>query len=279
MIHVKPNIKTAGEGPTVVLLHSSGSSGRQWDMLVGALQSRFRLLTVDFHGHGSTPAWSGDRPLTLEDDAALVAPLLAAAPGGAHIVGHSYGGAVALRLAQKHPQLVNSVAVYEPVLFRLLFDYNARQPAAREVMLAAARIRTNLLVGRIDRAAAHFVDYWSGAGTWDAMPLSRRQTVAARMPSIVPHFAALFSDTLRRSELARLPMPVLCLTGARTKASTRRIGELLRLAMPSATHEMLAALGHMGPVTHPGAVTARLAGWLDTQAMLRDAAERLLEAA
>lgn len=278
MIHVKPNIQTAGEGPTVVLLHSSGSSGKQWDTLMGALRSRFRLHTVDFHGHGGTPAWNGNRPLAIDDDAALAAPLLAAA-GGAHLVGHSYGGAVALKLARLYPRLVHSVAVYEPVSFRLLFDYNPRQPAAREVMIVAARIHTNLLVGRIDCAAAHFIDYWSGDGTWQAMPMSRRQTVVSRMPSIVPHFSALFSDSLRRSELAKLPMPALCLTGARTKASTRRIGELLRLALPAATHEMLAGMGHMGPVTHAGAVAARLAGWLDTQAMLQDAAERMLLAA
>jgi pimeloyl-ACP methyl ester carboxylesterase len=279
MIHVKPNIRTTGEGPTVILLHSSGSSGRQWDTLVSALQTRFRLQTVDFHGHGATPAWNGARPLAIDDDAALVAPLLAAASGGAHLVGHSYGGAVALKLARLYPQAVSSIAVYDPVSFRLLFDYNPRQQAAREVMTVAARIHTNLLVGRVDRAAAHFIDYWSGDGTWAAMPLSRRQSVVSRMPSIVPHFSALFSDALRRSELARLPMPVLCLTGARTRASTRRIGELLRLAMPAATHQMLAGMGHMGPVTHAGAVAARLAGWLDTQAMLQDAAERLLEAA
>jgi pimeloyl-ACP methyl ester carboxylesterase len=194
-------------------------------------------------------------------------------------VGHSYGGGVALKLAQFHPRQVNSVAVYEPVLFHLLFDYNARHAPAQEVLVAAARIHTNLLVGRVDRAAQHFVDYWSGDGTWDAMSLSRRHTVMARMPSVMLHFRALFDDGLGRSDLGRLPMPVLCLTGARTRASTRRIGELLRLALPNATHEMVAGLGHMGPVTHAGLVAARLAGWLDTQAMLRDVEERLLEAA
>ncbi len=279
MIHAKPNVKTAGQGPTVILLHSSGSSGRQWDTLVTALQSRFRLQTVDLHGHGSTPAWTGGRPLTLEDEAALVAPLLAAAPEGVHLVGHSYGGGVALKLAHLHAQSVRSVAVYEPVLFRLLFDYNPTHAPAREVIAAAARIHTSLLVGHTDRAARHFVDYWSGSGTWDAMPMSRRHTVIARMPALAPHFRALFNDGLRRADLSRLRMPVLCLTGARTKASTRRIGELLRLAMPNGMHEMLPAMGHMGPVTHGGVVAARLSGWLDTQAMLQDAEERLLAAA
>lgn len=279
MIHAKPHVKTTGDGPTAILLHSSGSSGRQWDTLVDSLQSRFRLQTVDFHGHGGTPAWTGSQPLTLEDEASLVAPLLAAASEGAHLVGHSYGGAVALKLAQLHPQSVRSVAVYEPVLFPLLFDYNPTHAAAREVIATAARIHTSLLVGHSDRAARHFVDYWSGSGTWDAMPMSRRHTVIARMPALAPHFRALFNDGLRRVDLSRLPTPVLCLTGARTKASTRRIGELLRLAMPGAMHEMLPAMGHMGPVTHAGVVAARLSGWLDTQAMLQDAEDRLLVAA
>jgi len=279
MIHVKPNVHTTGDGPTVVLLHASGSSGRQWDTLVNGLQSRFRLQTIDLHGHGGTPAWPGQRPLSLEDDAALVAPLLAAAPGGVHLVGHSYGGGVALKLAQQHPRQVRSVAVYEPVLFRLLFDYNASHAPAREVLAAAAGIHTWLLVGRADRAAERFVDYWSGDGTWAAMPLSRRQTVIARMPALVPHFRALFNDSLSRAELAHLPIPLLVLTGARTTASTRRIGELLRLAAPEATHEMLAGMGHMGPVTHAAAVAARLSGWLDAQAMLQDAGERLAQAA
>lgn len=279
MLHIKPNVRSAGHGPTVILLHSSGSSGRQWDTLVGGLQSRFRLHAVDFHGHGATPAWPGPQPLKVDDDATLVAPLLAAAPHGVHLVGHSYGGGVALKLAQLYPQHVFSVAVYEPVLFRLLFGSHIRHAPAQEVLAAAARIHTSMLIGDTGRAARHFVDYWSGAGTWDAMPPGRRDTVIVRMPALVPHFRALFSDGMSRQHLARLPMPVLCLTGARTKASTRRIGELLRLAMPAATHEMLAGMGHMGPVTHAATVAARIAGWLDTQAMLQDARERVLQAA
>jgi pimeloyl-ACP methyl ester carboxylesterase len=279
MIHVRPNVQAQGQGPAVILLHSSGGSARQWDTLVNGLQSRFRLQAVDFHGHGGTPAWPGTRPLALEDEAALVSPLLAGSGDGVHLVGHSYGGAVALKLAQLHPQHVRSVAVYEPVLFRLLFDYNASHAPAREVLAAAARVRTMLLLGHADRAAQHFVDYWSGSGTWADMPLSRRHAVIARMPALAPHFRALFSDGLRRQDLGRLRLPVLCLTGARTKASTRRIGELLRLAIPEATHEMLPGMGHMGPLTHARIVAARIAGWLDAQAMLQDAVQRLRVAA
>ena len=146
---VRPSIRSVGQGPTVVLLHSSGSSGRQWDPLIAGLHDRFRLHAVDLHGHGGTPAWQAGRPMSLEDDAALVEPLLLA-PGGVHLVGHSYGGALALKLAALHPERVNSVAVYEPVLFRLLLDYHPRDHAVTNVTIAAGSIRRWLELGHAD---------------------------------------------------------------------------------------------------------------------------------
>jgi pimeloyl-ACP methyl ester carboxylesterase len=278
MINVKPHVRSVGQGPSVVLLHSSASSGRQWDPLVSALSSRFRLHAVDLHGHGGTPSWLADRPMQLEDDAALVAPLLAA-PGGVHLVGHSYGGGLALKLAAMHPDKVKSVAVFEPVLFRLLFDYHRRDRAASEIVIVARRIRQWLAIGQAERSAQCFVDFWSGTGSWDAMPLPHQQVIAARMPSIVSHFHALFNDSLTRADLSALELPVLSLTGAKTRAATRRIGELLRFSMPGKTHEMLAGVGHMGPVTHPTPVIARIAEFFEEHALRKDAIGLMAEAA
>jgi pimeloyl-ACP methyl ester carboxylesterase len=265
MSSTRANTRTTGSGPEVILLHSSGSSGRQWDPLVSRLNGRFRLHAVDLHGHGGTPAWSHRRRLRLEDDAALVAPLLNGTDG-AHLVGHSYGGGLALKLAAMYPGRIRSVVVYEPVLFRVLFDYHPRDRASTEVMIAAASIRNWLERGDPQRSAQRFVDFWSGAGAWSGLPVAHREVIAARMPAVVGHFHALFNDTLTRADLARLHMPVLCLTGARTRPATRRLGELLRFAMPNAIHETLPEMGHMGPVSHAAAVTERVAGFLDALA-------------
>lgn len=279
MIRTKPNVRSAGEGPEVVLLHSSGSSSRQWDELVDSLQGRFRLHAVDFHGHGATPAWSSRARMTLADEAALVEPLLHAAEEGVNLVGHSYGGAVALKLAATYPTRVRSVVVYEPVLFRLLFDYNSRHAPARDVLAAAVSIRNRLARDDAHAAARRFVDFWSGEGAWDALPATRRQAVATRMPAVDAHFHALFYDTLDRAQISRLRMPMLFLTGARTGAVTRRIGELLRFALPYAHHEMLSGMGHLGPVTHAPIVDARIASFLDAEVALQAALASLREAA
>ena len=274
----KPNVRSSGEGPHVVLLHSSGSSGRQWDALVNGIQDRFRLQAIDLHGHGGTQAWLGDHALRLEDDAALVEPLLQA-PGGIHLVGHSYGGAVALKLAALYPDRVRSVVAFEPVLFRLLFDYSPRDLSSKEVLIAAASIRHWLELGHVERSAQRFVDFWSGTGSWTALQAGHQQVIAARMPSIVAHFRALFADSMTRDTLSGLRMPMLCLTGEKTLSTTRRLGELLRHWMPQATHEAMTGMGHLGPVTHPTQVASRIAGFLDAQVMLGTERDLILEAA
>jgi len=248
--------------PTVVLLHSSASSARQWQGLIETLQPRFRVLAVELHGHGATPDWRGDSPLTLADDAALVEPLLADS-GGVHVVGHSYGAAVALKLATLHPRSVRSLVTYEPVLFRLLIDDATCHQPAQDVVAVADCIRDQLLRNDPVSAAKRFIEFWSGAGSWDFLPAGRQHAVATRMRSVLQHFDALFGEPIQRAQLGQLRMPMLLLTGARTVTATRRIGAILRAALPAARHEVLPGMGHLGPITHAAKFNQRIAEFLD----------------
>jgi pimeloyl-ACP methyl ester carboxylesterase len=266
--------------PLVVALHASASSARQWRALATALEPAHRVLAVDLHDHGVGPAWTlGARhavPLTLEDEAALVAPLLAEAGsvaqgGGAHVVGHSYGGAVALKVANLYSRHVRSLVLYEPVAFRLLLDDPASHAEAEEGHAVTTAVQTLLERGDEAGAARHFVDYWSGHGTWQATPEPARAAIVLRMPVVLQHFGALFNERTqvaavgRLAELAKAGLPVLVLTGGATVATARRIGRRLRELLPTARHETLPGLGHMAPLTHADVVNARIAAFLREQ--------------
>ena len=249
---------------TVVLLHSSASSARQWDRLAEALNPRFCVRAIEVHGHGEQQAWRGDAHLTLADEVSLAVAVLEEA-GPVHLIGHSYGAAVAIKLATMHPKSVRSLVAYEPVLFHFLFDDVAHHPAARDVVAVANAMREQLAIGQNHSAAQTFIDFWSGAGAWDSLPDGKRASIAARMPAVLQQFDALFHEPLQRTQLALLRMPMLFISGARTVAVARTIAELLRLTLPRAQHEVLPAMGHMGPITDAAAVNQRLVEFLQVQ--------------
>lgn len=246
---------------TVVLLHSSASSSRQWQMLAAQLQPQYRVIAIDLHGHGRQADWRGDSPLTLAGEAALALPLLPIE--GAHVVGHSYGGAVALKLATLAPQAVRSLSVYEPVLAAWLVDDDAHSPAAREFLATGAFVDRALARGEHELAAWHFVDYWGGPGAWAALSPERQAALAPRMPAVGAHFGALLGERMGPLALAALPMPMLCLHGDATRASTRRVAQLLRAVLPGARHEALHGMGHLGPITHAAEVNACIRAFIE----------------
>lgn len=254
----------AGGRETVVLLHSSASSARQWQSTIEAIPARFETHAVEFHGHGTQPGWRGNAPMTLADDAALVEPLLVRC-GGAHIVGHSYGAAVALKLASQRPALVRSVVAYEPVLFGLLSDDLESQRELQTVVDVVGAMRQRLADGNAAGAAQRFIEFWSGPGAWAALRADRQQAFAARVPAVLQHFEALFGDPLSCRALAHLRMPLLLASGARTVPAARRIVQLVGAAQPRAKRQELDAMGHMGPMTHAATFNHRVVEFLCTQ--------------
>lgn len=251
---------------TVVCLHASGSSSRQWKGLVERIGHRARIVAPDFYGHGEAPTWNQARALTLRDEASRVMRVLTGSSRPIHLVGHSYGGAVAMHIALELPERVASLTLYEPVCFATLFAYNARNPEAVEVRILAEGIDRALRNGSIEAAAERFVTYWSGNDAWRGLSGPQRTTIASRMPSIDRHFKALAADTTTLKDYERLCLPVLLMAGARTKPSTRRLAELLAYGLPALEFEMIDGLDHMGPVTAPEIVNGRIEAFIERQA-------------
>ncbi len=98
--------------PTLVLLHSGGMAGVEWQPQIQPLAKSFRLLVPDLPGHGQSPL-PPNQTLSISLMAKAVVQLLADENcDKAHIVGSSMGGAVALWVALKYPQVVDKLVIY-----------------------------------------------------------------------------------------------------------------------------------------------------------------------
>src|SRR5512144_2831738 len=117
---VSAHVSETGEGEPIVLLHSGAGEARDWRRFTNELPAGYRCAAPDFYGCGGTPPWPGPAALTIDDQAHLVATLARSIGAPVHLCGHSYGGAIALRLVVKQPELVRTLSLIEPQCHLLL---------------------------------------------------------------------------------------------------------------------------------------------------------------
>jgi pimeloyl-ACP methyl ester carboxylesterase len=249
---------TAQAAASVVCLHASAGSGRQWQALRRRLAGEYQVLSPDLYGSGDSPPWEAERELTLADEVALLEPVFEAAGEAFHLVGHSYGGAVAAHAALTHPGRLLSLVLIEPVLFSLLLAEDPGQPAAAEIVALCQHTRVAVELGDLDSAARRFIDYWMGPGTWAGMSPRRKVAAAQAMPGVRSQWSAIFADKTPLPAYSSLDLPALYLVGSRSPASTRAVAGLLTAALPDVTTAGLVGAGHMAPTTHPDLVNAAI---------------------
>jgi len=101
--------------PPILLLHGITSFGGTWDWFVPELAERFRVLRLDFRGHGASDRAPGEYTTAgCVSDAVAAIEQVAGQP--CIVVGHSLGGATAAALTQRHAELVVAAVMEDPPL-------------------------------------------------------------------------------------------------------------------------------------------------------------------
>lgn len=245
----------AGLAP-VIALHCSGAGPGQWRQLGEALDPTLRLIAPEHYGCEGTGHWPGaPDAFTLADEAARTIELIDRSEKPVHLVGHSYGGGVALHVALARPGRITSLTLYEPSAFHLLKAMGGEGAAGFAEIAAVARATADgVSAGDYSRAATAFVDYWGGAGAWEALRPSVQTALVRWVPKAPLDFQALMKEPTPLAAYAALRMPVLLMRGEHAPRPTRLIAELLSTRLAAARLAVIAGAGHMGPITHTHAV-------------------------
>jgi pimeloyl-ACP methyl ester carboxylesterase len=250
----------AGATP-VLLLHSSQSYSGQWRQLIVQLQPSFDVLAIDLLGYGNAPAATVDSPESFRfaDELPRILSALEQAQWQqpVHLVGHSYGAALALKIALEQPFPVASLAVFEPVAFHLL---DAQDTGRQQVEQIAGHM------SQLDRqqATARFVDYWNSDGFFANLPARVQQVMISQTDKVILDFAALMGEPHQATDYAQVQLPVLLLQGKFSQLSAQQVAARLLQVLPQVRTQTLEC-GHMGPLTHAELVNPLLVEFLQQQ--------------
>ncbi len=248
-----------GSGPPVVLVHGSPGEGRSWGRVVPHLKEHFRTICPDLPGSGGSDRLEVDEPAGRMDAmGAAVARLVESLDGPVRLVGHSFGGNIALQAAlQVRPDAVERIVLFEPVYFRALQltgDEAALGPAAAHFEDYARRATAGE-----PEVVQLMIDYWFGEGAFARMPDPVRGYLGASAARNAIDVRSSFLGTSTAADMARLHRPVTIVDGEASRDVVRAIGRALVKLLPDARMEGLAGANHGMLDTHPEAVARLIA--------------------
>lgn len=231
-------------------LHGSAASPRQWRHLEAVIGESREFNAVDAPGYGDV------RRTGAPGLASRAQPLIAAieASGGpVHWVGHSFGGAVALKIAEMRPDLVASLVLYEPMVPTVLKDQMTEEErkALSDVDALSARLTAAIACGAPADGMAAFTSFWAGEAALFAMGPERRARMSGFAVPVAQDFSDARADDLTFASLARIAVPTTVITGTASPAVVRVIARRLAVGMPEAFAVTLSGADHMTPVNEP----------------------------
>lgn len=249
-------------GPPLVLLHGSWGDHHNFNRVAPLLAGSFRLLSYDRRGHSASQRPSG--PVTMADHVADLAALLEAldlAP--AHLAGISKGGALALNLAARHPQLIRGLAAHEPPLLDLLAGDPARAPLYRETTRRLDAVAALLAQSEWARGAELFVEEVAlGRGSWARLSDGARRTFVDNAPTFLDESRDPRGYGVDLAALATFDAPVLLTRGDQSPPYFAPVVDRLLATLPNAQTHTFAGAGHVPHASQPEAYAATIAAFV-----------------
>jgi pimeloyl-ACP methyl ester carboxylesterase len=246
-----------GTGPTIVFVPGSCSTGAAWRPLITSLDEKFRCVTTSLLGYGGTAERRTARDPSISHEIDVVESVIQRAGGHVHLVGHSFGGLVALATALRNRATIASLAIIEAPAAELLRDRGELQ------QYSAFRQMTDAYVAAFqsgnEEAVAAMIDFYGGVGTFASWPPRVRAYALETTPVNILDWASAYGFPLSAASLATIEIPVLVFRGGASHPAAQCANALISECISGASLVTVEGATHFMIATHAEQVGREIA--------------------
>lgn len=255
----------AGEGPAVLFLPGSYSTTAAWRQVQRHLGPGYRLVTGSLSGYGETTDTRSPHDFDIAHEVRVVQALARHIGQPVHLVGHSFGGTVALAAALSRTLDIASLSLFEANPLHMIQRHGGG-------VLYEATLRMSqgfeAAVGAGERdAPARVIDFWGGPGVFASMP-DAVQTYCRETATVnVLDWHTDFGFEIDADACAGLDIPVLLVRGGEANAAMVAITDALAHDLPDVRSAAVDGAGHFLITSHAARCAELLSSFLTDVAL------------
>ena len=250
----------SGDGPAILFLPGSFSTPAAWRAVQNYLPQEYRFIGTSLCGYGGTAETRTLDDPDMAHQVRVVETVANHIGTPVHLVGHSFGGAVALAAALSGRIDILSITTFEASAIYLLRDHRQTDIMANLRGMSDA-FEAAYDAGERD-AAKRVIDYWGGPGSFDAMPEAAKEYCRTTTASNVLDWRTGYAVDAAPADFTRLDVPVLLVRGACANPAMVQITEALIPHLPDVRMAAIDGASHFLISTHAEACARLLSRFL-----------------
>jgi len=225
------NYIEAGNGTPVILIHGSVSDFREWTGQINSLSRDHHVIAYSRRYHWPNDPADGNADASLDKQVEDLYEIIKAMKSGpAHIVGHSFGGAVALVFTLRYPELVRSLVLAEPAVSGVLDKTPENDAVLKESQAIRSRMKEVITTGNAELIVKTYAAHVAPGDFEKAIPEDRNMLLENSKAFQLDFNSQRTPFTC--NDAKKIIVPVLILAGEQSPTGLQRIAELTATCIP-----------------------------------------------